>query len=452
MFEGHPQNVLFLLVDSLRADAVPGKMPELSRLSGGGIEFTQAIATGPATSEASMGLVTSRYYSDVDGVGLPASEFRTLAESVPDSYHTHGMTTNPLTSAYYNYDRGYDTYVVPETGPLKKLAMRVRDFVDSESRLSRMLASALDLVRSTSEDTQYEPQYKSAAAVNESITDAIERTEDPVFTFGHYMDVHHPYEPPSEYLPDGIDRQTAQELSWELDGLTLEEIEARASDLGIERDPVALLESLYEAACRYFDDQLAELLDTLPEDTLTVVVGDHGDLFHDHGLFGHPQEMWDRLVRVPFVIHHPEIEPRQIDEQQSMIDFAPTVLDLLDEPVPRAMRGTPIERADPDERPYAVGLAHSPDVSAMCRGTEFKWVRHRISPLSGLSGRDHGEMLFETGDESVGAGTELADQRSDVVDELSGRFADEIYSEATAAGAEYDDDQVKEHLEDLGYA
>jgi phosphoglycerol transferase MdoB-like AlkP superfamily enzyme len=75
--------------------------------------------------------------------------------------------------------------------------------------------------------------------------------------------------------------------------------------------------------------------------TLWIVLGDHGEAFGQHdGNYGHTFFLYDENVRVPFVIAAPgmtqSIRSRQV---VSLIDTAPTVLDLLGLDAPETYQG-----------------------------------------------------------------------------------------------------------------
>jgi arylsulfatase A-like enzyme len=64
---------------------------------------------------------------------------------------------------------------------------------------------------------------------------------------------------------------------------------------------------LYRRAVRSMDDFLERLMNRLDaarllDDTIVVVVSDHGENFGEGGLYGHGLSLDDRLIRVPFVV------------------------------------------------------------------------------------------------------------------------------------------------------
>lgn len=68
----------------------------------------------------------------------------------------------------------------------------------------------------------------------------------------------------------------------------------------------------------------------LYEDTIFVIVGDHGEAFGEHGVKGHDGVPYEEGLRVPLIIHDPQNpEGRRVKWPTNHLDLAPTVLDLL---------------------------------------------------------------------------------------------------------------------------
>lgn len=431
------QNALYLTVDSLRKDRVTDEtMPHLAQLAEDGVWFEDVAATAPATAASFVGLQASRYYADVDGIGLPEREFTTLGEAVPDEFQTMGISTNQFTSAHYQYDRGFDRFDSPSQG----IKFKIRQLLDEDGALFKGLEWGYQkYLTLTSDGASGNRSYfnRPAESVNDQLLSWVEDEKDPFFAWLHHMDVHHPYEPPTEYLPDSVDsRAEAQTLSRGLPG----KIPA-----GREDDLQRCIE-LYEAECRHWDDAFYALYSDLPDDTLIVVVGDHGELLGEHNRLGHPHEMWEELVNVPLIIYHPDLESRTIESQQSTLDLAPTILSLLGADVPGEMRGEAINIESPDPRDVAYGTIETPEHVAMARTADEKWLRHESRRPTQ---ENHGELLLSRESEK------LADDRSTDeagrMRELREAFTEEIDSDVTAHGRGIDE-SVRQHLADLGYA
>ena len=105
--------------------------------------------------------------------------------------------------------------------------------------------------------------------------------------------------------------------------------------------------SNYRNALHYGDAALGELLTglksrKLDEQTVFVIFGDHGEAFGQHeGNYGHSFFIYDENVRVPYIIAAPGLIQNQerVRTGASLIDTAPTILDLLGLPVPQRFQG-----------------------------------------------------------------------------------------------------------------
>ncbi len=103
----------------------------------------------------------------------------------------------------------------------------------------------------------------------------------------------------------------------------------------------------YLNALYYSDSSLGTLLQGLRErgldqNTLFVIFGDHGQAFGQHeGNYGHSLFLYDENIRVPYLIASPGLINRQvrIAKTVSIIDTAPTILDLLGLPPPADYQG-----------------------------------------------------------------------------------------------------------------
>ena len=93
----------------------------------------------------------------------------------------------------------------------------------------------------------------------------------------------------------------------------------------------------YLNALHYADESMAALINGLrarglEERTMFVIFGDHGEAFGQHdGNFGHSLFLYDENIRVPYLIAAPGLikDSLPVTSPISLIDTAPTVLDLL---------------------------------------------------------------------------------------------------------------------------
>ncbi|HEY3493043.1 MAG TPA: sulfatase, partial [Polyangiaceae bacterium] len=100
----------------------------------------------------------------------------------------------------------------------------------------------------------------------------------------------------------------------------------------------------YLLAVRSVDRQLNRLLAAidelgLRERTTLIVTADHGEGFGEHGETAHDKSLHDTQIRVPLIISAPNAPPRRVAQPVSLIDIAPTVLDLFNRATPGEFMG-----------------------------------------------------------------------------------------------------------------
>lgn len=100
----------------------------------------------------------------------------------------------------------------------------------------------------------------------------------------------------------------------------------------------------YFAAVSGIDEQFGRLLERLEqldiaENTIVVLTSDHGELLGSHGLMA--KHTWhEESIGVPFIIRWPKrIATGTTTEVLNTVDIMPTLLELLDIPIPRTVEG-----------------------------------------------------------------------------------------------------------------
>ncbi|MCA9514156.1 MAG: LTA synthase family protein, partial [Myxococcales bacterium] len=115
----------------------------------------------------------------------------------------------------------------------------------------------------------------------------------------------------------------------------------------------------YLNAIHYTDRFLGKLLAGLDalghrDDTVVIVVGDHGEGFDEHGRRQHDTVIYEEGLRVPFVVAGPGIAPgSHVEGLRQLIDVAPTVLDLVGVDVLSGYPGETVRAAAGHERVFA---------------------------------------------------------------------------------------------------
>ena len=329
------QNCVFLTIDSLRADHATdgcGLMPQLNTYADSGVRFTQMFSNGYSTPISFPTILTGTYADKYGGHRYMSDERPFLAATFQDAgYETAGFHTNPHLRDDVNYDVGFDTYndFDDEAGDLSQLRYLITQNLDSDSTLYKLLKRGYHFFRTTSGSTDYTEAPKLNQKALRWIDDEY-GGENPFLLWTHYMDVHYPFYPPQEFLEEATDRSISKSRAISVNGKMHEE------DEELSEADIADLQELYRGEVRYMDHYLGELIEGLKqrglyEDTIFVVTSDHGELFGEHGLFGHPPSGYEESFHVPFVIFGPGIpDGQRVDQMSSLLDLPPTVADLFD--------------------------------------------------------------------------------------------------------------------------
>ena len=292
-----PPNIVLISLDTLRAKSVSAygyhraTTPALDRrLAAAGALIRFAVVPVPFTPSSHMSMLTGLEpcIHRVKGRNdVLAVEQITLAEVLRAAgYKTAAFTENAYVVAAAGFARGFDKYVEHRSEETA-----APGFVDETFRAATRWLLTTD--------------------------------DHPFFLFVHTYQVHAPYTPPRAY----------QNLF--IDGLAEEYPEKH-------RDSV----TNYDREIRYTDDVLAGFLNELDarglaEQTIVVVTSDHGEAFGEHSRSAHGSSIYDEALLVPLVMRAPGLVRAGlvIEEQVGLIDLMPTLLDLVDVPLPSEVQG-----------------------------------------------------------------------------------------------------------------
>ena len=112
-----------------------------------------------------------------------------------------------------------------------------------------------------------------------------------------------------------------------------DELVRRLSALG------SRIDVLYDATVAEADERLGGIVRALEEagvwdNTLFVLLADHGEALGEHGSWQHDQSVYQELIRVPLVIRLPgnAFAGTRVSEPVTLLDVAPTIVDFLGAP------------------------------------------------------------------------------------------------------------------------
>jgi arylsulfatase A-like enzyme len=86
----------------------------------------------------------------------------------------------------------------------------------------------------------------------------------------------------------------------------------------------------YLGAIAFMDAQIGRLLEQIDFGrTAVIVAADHGESLGDHGEAEHGIFLYEAALRVPLIVHAPGVAASRVPGLASLVDIAPTVLDLV---------------------------------------------------------------------------------------------------------------------------
>jgi arylsulfatase A-like enzyme len=365
-------NVLFVIVDTLRADELPAyggaavRAPAFDRIAAEGTVF-RAFAQASWTKPSIASLLTGLYPSSHRAVHKPSQlpdSVDTLAEVLDAfGYTTGGIVTNVNLAPSFNFQQGFDEYAYLAPDYLFGLAESSSRtlFYEVARRVAARLAGAVRPGQA----------YQPAEVVNRHAREWLDRHgAERFFLLLHYMDPHDPY---FAHPDDG--RAIARSTTPRPDPALRDEIVRR-----------------YRGEIEYLDARLGELVADLERrglwnDLLVVVTSDHGEEFFEHGGWWHGLTLYDEQIGVPLLVKWPGTRrpaPARWEAQVRSIDIAPTLLARLGAPVPPAMQGDDLLASGPRERVVFAEEDHEGNVLEALRTRDWKVVRANAGNPRGL--------------------------------------------------------------------
>lgn len=326
-------NIIMVVVDSLRADHVgalnraSNLTPHVDRFAGNSVVFQQAIAQGSSTPPSVKSFMSSTYPLEHDGpVSRLYPERRILPAYLRQAgYTTAGIVTNEYLTEARGWGRDFHLYDDCDRGKVYQKKYFFRGFNQVTKRIGFPLEWPVTLPAST---------------LFERAVDWLDKMQNPFFLWIQTMDVHWPYR---------LQKFTL-DISWQRNQHK-EKVKIRPRL--IHENPIfsagehEFLLAQYREAVRYTDTHIGMFLQELHkqgrlDDTVVVILSDHGEEFGEHGRYFHSAHLYDELIHTPLIFYLPGfLKPvnRSYPHQVRLLDITPTLLDLSGVPAPSGLRG-----------------------------------------------------------------------------------------------------------------
>lgn len=286
-------NVLVVSIDSLRADRMKWAgnerdvMPRLTKLAGESVLWTRFYSMSSSTAISLAGFLAGRLPGSMKRSGYFFAAYPEEELLFPEVLQKAGVVTTSGHAHFYfapekaGFHQGFDVWeIVPG---LKK--------------------------NNNTDENVTSPQHTEMAIKQMDAAAAKGGDKGRFFAWYHLLDPHDQYVGHSECPDLGKGARNA-----------------------------------YDCELFYTDMHLGKIIDHVEKQpwgkrTVIVVTSDHGETFGEKNMYRHGFELWNVLTHVPLVIRMPGVAPRKIDTPRSIIDLAPTMLELFGLPKEPVMTG-----------------------------------------------------------------------------------------------------------------
>ena len=362
-------NVIVSLIDTLRADHLgcygyaAKTSPCIDGFSRDSVLFAQCTAQSGWTKPATASILTSqlaRQHGAMDFGDQLHPNAPLLSQILQQAgYETRAVVTNPFVSKAFGFERGFDHFELLSLATSGRVNQTVLPWLHSR------------------------------------------KSQRPFFLYVHTLDPHLPY-------GDKFSESDAYRLQ------TL----CQQGEYWGRTDPK--LKGDLQAAIRAYDQEIVandasfgRLLEALKQrghydNTLIVVVSDHGEEFLDHGRVGHNNSLYQELLHVPLIIKFPGSRGAgtRVGNCWQQIDIAPTILASAGLKAPKAMVGKaywPGTEGDP-QRPAYISIKSGVDAARWGQGNfprlldvdavrQQNWIMTHT--LANVDGRLEPRQLFD---------------------------------------------------------
>ncbi len=445
-------NVILIVTDTFRRDHLPcyGNAevitPNLDRFAQQALIFEDCYAASFPTVPARADLMTGRYtFAYLPWGPLPQDEVTMAGLISAAGYRTAMIADTPfLARRGYGQDRGF------------------QEFIYIRGQLHGTEQEYRRLQRHVSEIEGYCAPKTFVEAAN-----WLERHhENPFFLYVDTWDPHEPWDPPSYYVKPYMADYGGEVIApsyWNYkdDGRSERDLEvARACYMG----EISMVDHWFG----YLMERVRVL--NLLDDTAVIFVSDHGFYFGEHGLFGKRRFRWpdgsgfdegfakgltvhqrqvhrsplhNEVIQVPLLAYLPGVENRRVSGLLSLPDLMPTVLELLEVPLPARTQAKSALPLISGESIHDLVVTSAPfeDVGELSRTVDGQdRVVIEVSPSSITDGEwdllygvEGQRVELYRSKEDVGHQRDLSDTYPDVVEKLHSQYVNWLNAIETPA-------------------
>lgn len=342
-------NVIVVLLDTIRKDFLSCynpdthvQTPAIDALASKGVVFDHAYIGSYPCMPARRDLWTGRYEFPYRGWG-PLEEHDT---TLPDKAGRNGNRAALITDHFHLWERGSGNYhmafsAVEFIRGQEKDTWIQDDRIDVEwpaapSKLAGHFRNPEEAFKQYARNTAHfrnEEDYFGPQVMRKAMNwlEGNYQTKDFLLMIDNF-DPHEPFDVPEPYRSMYNPKHGSERIIWPNYGET-----------DLSEEEIHDVRSLYAGLLTMTDRWVGLLFDKVRQlgiwdDTVIVLMTDHGHLFGEHGLMGKPwsglsdSNLYKELAHIPLIIHHPKVQPHRVSSLVQIVDLYPTILEILDIP------------------------------------------------------------------------------------------------------------------------
>ncbi len=271
-------NVLVITLDTTRADHIGcyngsySNTPNIDKLGKEGIIFENCFTHVPITLPAHVSLFTGKYPANVNvrnnGRYFLSQEHETVAEMLKKKdFYTFAVISSYVLVSKFGLSQGFDKY--DDSLDVMKLSIGLNSQIPADKVFNK---------------------FKLLLG---------EAGKENFFGWVHFYDPHTPYAPPGDYSKK------------------------------FKKD-------LYMGEIAYMDEYIGKMVKELKnrklyDNTIIIIVGDHGEDKGEHKEYGHGMFCYDNVLKVPLIIVNSRLidGEKRVQKKVFLTDIFPTIADLF---------------------------------------------------------------------------------------------------------------------------
>src|SRR5918994_785366 len=346
-------NVLLVMADQLAAGWLPAyghgavHAPNLTALAEDAAVFESAYCPAPLCAPSRAGLLSARLPSR-NGVFDNAAEMPAALPTLTHQLRAAGYYTGLVGKMHFVGPvqlHGFEERLTADIFPgdldwTPDWRLPAGEQLPWYHTMESVLEPAVS-VASMQQDYDEEVAFRGVRKLFDLAREDVER---PFFLVVSFSNPHDPWElrPPYWELYDRetIDLPAVPRIP--LDEADPHSRRLRAmcgvDDVDLSPEQLRAARHGYYAAISYLDERVGEVLAALrdarlDDDTIVAFTADHGEMLGERGLW-HKMSFFEQSARVPLLVRVPGCASRRVAEPVSLLDLAPTLLELTGTPWP----------------------------------------------------------------------------------------------------------------------